>query len=264
MTIPATADAPQVLWPDAPGRLHLHDREIHLFCMSFEQPPTRVRELEDLLSRAERERADRFHFENDRRRFVVSHGGLREILGELLQVPARRLEFSCGPHGKPHLAGMLNEPGLRFNLAHAGSLAVYAVALRQEVGVDVEQFRRVDGADTFAGRFFSKRELEEWNAVPRDLRMEAFFNYWTRKEACLKATGQGICDCLSQIEVSLFPGTPARVISETGPAERLGRWCLQSLVPAVGYVGAVAAELRGFDLRIQQWRWPGQRAAFGF
>jgi 4'-phosphopantetheinyl transferase len=262
MTISATTANPVVLWPEAPQGLRLRDREVHIFCSSLEVPSAQSTRLQEVLSEDERTRANRFHFEKDRRRFAVSRAVLREILGQLLGLPGRSLVFSCGPHGKPYLAEP-NMSGLHFNVAHSGSLAVFAMALHQEVGVDVEQLRRIDGADTFVDRFFSRRERSDWNGVKEEHRLEAFFNYWTRKEACLKATGQGLSESLDQIEVTLVPGSPARVLSETGPLRQTHHWWLQSLVPAPGYIGAVAA-LRATDLRIHRWFWPGDQAAAMF
>lgn len=261
MTISATDANPLVLWPEAPQGLRLRDREVHIFCSSLAVPSAQNTKLQEVLSEDERTRANRFHFEKDRRRFAISRAVLREILGQLLGLPGRSLVFSSGPHGKPYLA----EPhmtGLHFNVAHSGSLAVFAMSLRQEVGVDVEQLRRIDGADTFVERFFSRRERADWNGVKEEHRMEAFFNYWTRKEACLKATGQGLSDSLDQIEVTLVPGSPAQVLSETDPWDQTNRWWLQSLAPASGYIGAVAA-LCATNPRIHRWSWPGHYAAAG-
>ena len=256
MTILATAADAKALWPEAPSRLRLRDQEVHIFCASLDVPSVQRTKLQEVLSEDERARASRFHFEKDQCRFATSRAILREILGHLLGLPARSLAFSSGPHGKPYLSGPLNASGLHFNVAHTGSLAVFAMSLRQEVGVDVEQFRHIGGADTFVERFFSQRERADWNCVPKELRMEAFFNYWTRKEACLKATGQGLSDCLRQIEVTLVPGSPAQVLSETGPLGQNHCWWLQSLVPARGYIGAVAAPC-ATNLCIHRWFWPG-------
>lgn len=169
-----------------------------------EVAPEDLAALATLLEPDEAARAERFHFERDRRHFTVTRGFLRRLLSQYLEVPASALRFGYGPRGKPFLVS----PGtcLRFNLSHSHGRALFVFALDREVGIDVEAGARL-GEDWpgIARRVFSAREQAELFALPEGSRREGFLNGWTRKEAYLKATGLGIVDGLQTIEVTLAP-----------------------------------------------------------
>jgi len=250
----ATEPAPEILWTPAPADLTLASGEIQMFCASRDLNDVRLADVTLTLSEDERGRAARFRFDKDRRRFIASRGLLRELLGRLLGVKPDRLAFAYTARGKPVLAAPASGRRLHFNVAHSDSLAIYAAAWDYEVGIDIERLRPIEGAEAIACRFFSERELAQWRSVPSRQRLEAFFNCWTRKEACLKATGDGISELLSQIEVSLVPGHPSRLFNMVGDPRAATRWLLQSLTPAPTYLGTVAVP-QGAHLGIHCWKW---------
>jgi len=208
--------------------------------------------LAQTLSGDEMARAERFRFEGDRRRFIVSRGVLRAILGQYLGIEPSHLNFSYGQHGKPSLAAGFGGDALRFNLAHSHELALYAFTRGREVGVDLERVRPLPDAGEIAARFFSRRENAELEGIPDCRKLEAFFTYWTCKEAYIKATGDGLARNLDQVEVSLAPG-PARLLSVGGALEEAARWSLLAMNPASGYVAAVAFE--GHRCQLGLWQW---------
>src|SRR5262249_10949243 len=159
----------------------------------------------------ERERATRFVRDVHRERFIVAHGVLRLILARYLDRPAGSLQFKLGPNGKPELAGDLLET-LYFNLAHSENLALVAVGTNSSIGVDVERVRCLDNFDELVGRFFSHREASVFHGLNAELKPQAFFNLWTRKEAWLKATGEGIGHSLNRVEVTFLEGDGARLL----------------------------------------------------
>jgi 4'-phosphopantetheinyl transferase len=228
------------LWPALPGAARLEEGEVRLFSAWLDETEARRERLGALLSQDERARAGRFRFALHRDRFVAARGLLREILGVLLGEHPSRLAFEYGPRGKPSLAAPFAAEGIRFNLAHADRLAVYAVARNREVGVDVEAVRPLPDAERIAGRFFSCREQAALLSVAAAEREPAFFACWTRKEAFLKATGDGLWRPLDSFDVSFLPSLPARVEGVEGDPSEAGRWSLAELRPAAGYVGAVA------------------------
>ena len=224
-----------------------------MWAASLEAGPAALAELAATLSPAELERAARFHFEGHRNRFVAGRGLLRTLLGRCLEADPRDLDFAYGPNGKPSLAGAFGDSGLHFNLAHSEDLALVAITRAARVGVDVERVRSLPDAAELVVRFFSKRESEVFRKLPAERQPAAFFNLWTRKEAWLKATGEGIGHLLSQVEVSFLPGDPARLLSlPKHPAGEMS-WSLQDLVPKAGFVAAMALAVR--DTRLCCWRW---------
>ncbi len=184
-----------------------------------------------LLSADEHARAARFRFDIHRTRYSAARAALREILAEYLSVPARSIEFSFNPYGKPFVEG------LHFNLSHSADLAVYAVSRTREVGIDVERLDTQFAAEQIPERFFTETEVASLRALPEHLQLEAFFNCWTRKEAYVKARGLGLSLPLSSFDVTLAPGEPA------GFLRGADGWEIEAFSPVPGYVSAVVAKL---------------------
>src|SRR5271165_1842135 len=193
----------------------------------------------DLLSNEERTRASRFHFEKDSRRFAVARASVRSILSGYTLRPARDLRFVYSAHGKPSLADLATR--IRFSVSHSGDLALLAVAVDREVGVDLEAIREDIELEKLAGRFFSPHECQSLLTLPPENRVLAFFRYWTCKEAFLKAQGVGLARGLGSFDVDLDPGRARLVATRPDPGE-VDRWSLHEIEPAPGYAGAAAVE----------------------
>jgi 4'-phosphopantetheinyl transferase len=191
-----------------------------------------------LLSEDERVRAGRFVFDVHRRRFVACRAWLRTRLGERLGCPAHSLRFEYGPAGKPSLAG--GGP-LRFNVSHSDRYALLAMIDGAEIGVDIERLRPLKDMDALAERVFSAGERTALAAAPADRRTDVFFAGWTRKEAYIKARGEGI-GLLGAIEVAIAPGDAPRLIRVDGQPAELQRWSLEPLSPVSGFTAAVCIE----------------------
>jgi 4'-phosphopantetheinyl transferase len=218
------------------------------------EPPTPLRaHLEGYLSFDERERAARFVFPRDRNRFVAGRAFLRLLLAQYLATDAAELRFRYGPHGKPALAD--DRSGLAFNLAHADRLAVCALSREGDLGVDVERVRPIPDAEVVARQVFSPRERAELASVPGSARLRAFFDAWTRKEAFLKALGDGLARRLDSFDVTLKPGDTPRLLRTLGDPEEAHRFSLLSLEPEEGYVAAIALRGDGWQVRHARWRW---------
>jgi len=240
-------------WLPPAGNLTLSSNDVHVWRATLDQPVTRVQQLAQTLSEDERTRAGRFHFERDRRRFIVGRGVLRAILGRYVGIEPSRLEFCCGPRGKPYLAGRFAGGTLHFNLAHSEELALYAFAPGRVIGIDLERVRTEVACEQIARRFFSPRESATLRAQPAAVRQKAFFTCWTRKEAYIKARGEGLSLPLDQFEVSVTPGEPAKLLSISGYPMEASRWSIQELVPGPGYVAALAVEGHGWRLACWEW-----------
>lgn len=193
----------------------------------------------ELLSVDERERAARFHFERDRQRYCATRAILRTLLGRYLQAPAKDLSFVYSDKGKPELAAGYQECGLAFNVSHSGDFALLGFGRRRHIGVDIEKIRDDFDTGAIARRFFSLREQDQLSRLPADQQHHSFFLCWTRKEAFIKALGEGLSHPLSQFDVSLETSGPVSLTTRPD-AEEAGLWWLQSVDAGLAYAAAVA------------------------
>jgi 4'-phosphopantetheinyl transferase len=235
-------------WPSPPPDLALPGDAVHVWRVELEQPGELLRRLAQTLSLDEQERAGRFRFERHRRRFIVARAVLRSILGRYLGLEPERLEFRYGGRGKPYLADKFSQYALEFNLAHSHELALCAFTQGREIGIDLEHLRSIADMAQISARFFSARENATLSALPEDQRLRAFYDCWTRKEAFLKATGEGLTHPLDQFDVSLAPGEPASLLHVQGDSLEAARWSLRALEPGRDYAAAVALRARGLSL----------------
>lgn len=245
---------PELLWRYPPAELALASDDIHVWRASLDRAAAQIRHLERTLAPDEWDKAARFYFEKDRERYVVTRGLLRAILGRYLGLDPAQLRFSYGPYGKPRLGGGSGAGALSFNLSHSHSLALFAISRGREIGIDVERVRPEFAGERIAEQFFSPREVAALRALPPESRVEAFFNCWTRKEAYVKARGQGLSLPLDRFDVSLAPGEAATLLHIDGDVRRATRWSLRALAPGPDYVAALAVEGRPRQLKC--WDWP--------
>ncbi|MBW2580370.1 MAG: 4'-phosphopantetheinyl transferase superfamily protein [Deltaproteobacteria bacterium] len=225
--------------------LELGCDDLHGWRTTSDQPLLSVQELKSLISRDEVERAERFHFERDRTRFLARRGLLRIILGYQLGVDPHTVRFRYPASGKPEVAAISDKGKLCFSMSHSHGLALYVIGWNRNVGIDVEKIRPLHEVEPIARRFFSTSEATAIQKLPESQKMLGFFNCWTRKEAYLKATGDGLSRPLDEIIASLVPGETAKLMSVAGDKEEPSRWSLIDLTPAPGYVAAVCVEAPG-------------------
>ncbi len=234
------------VWESPSSWPPLSDDEIHVWCVELDAAGEESA-LAAWLSAEERERASGLLSGAHQRRFVVARGMLRQLLGRYLGQAPDAVTFSRGAHGKP----FLTEGGLHFNVSHTHELALYAIAQSREVGVDVEWMRPQVAHEQIAARFFSLEEQEALAEVPDEDRRAAFYNIWTRKEAYVKARGDGIAAGLGTFAVSL--GAEAVLLRSDEGQDEVERWKLIALEPADGYGAALCGA--GVDWQVQGWRW---------
>lgn len=208
---------------------------------------------ENLLSKEERDRARRFLHGTDRDRYLRSHQVLRHLLGKYLGRPPVEIEICHGPRGKPSLAGA-GPADLRFNLSHSGDIALYAFRLGAEVGIDLERSGRARLDDLASAGFLSPGERRDLSRLEGRSRQDALLRCWTRKEAYIKATGEGMAAPLAEIEVTVTPGTP-KLRRRMAAADGARGWDLVDIAVAPGYAACLATEGAGV-LSTWEWRWP--------
>lgn len=227
---------------------YLGGDQVHLWLADLDIGASRRGYLLGTLTEDERARASRFRFERDRTRFIAARGLLRSILASYLEVAPEGLRFRYGPYGKPYLSLPSGFPDVRFNLSHSQDLALYAVSVGREVGVDLERVQSWGRAHEIAARFFSARELSALMTATKTERAELFFAYWTAKEAYLKAKGEGLSKGLGGLVFQLEPGKSKLLQAAWKNHSDKRPFEVKTLKPAPGFVAALAAAGGGWQL----------------
>jgi 4'-phosphopantetheinyl transferase len=223
---------------------------VDVWHIALDQPAPVVGELRGLLSADEQERADRFRVDRGTERYTVGRGVLRTLLGQYTGVPAQNLVFAYNEFGKPEIPGA----DVCFNLSHSHGSALAALTRGRAVGIDIERIRERVVREQIAERFFSPSEARALAALPPDQQAQGFFNCWTRKEAWIKARGQGLSIPLDSFEVTLAPGEPARLVATRPDAQEAARWTLQALDCEPGFAAALAVSgSESAFIRVHSW-----------
>lgn len=223
----------RLLWSLPPDEWAIGPDEVHCWAARLDCPPEQVQALTALLSDEERRRASRLRFDESRSSFIVARALLRKILSRYVALTPREILFFYTATGKPILAPWFGK-AIQFNVSHSGQLALYAVSINHNVGVDVERIVPIAEAASIARRFFTREEAEQIEEGT-DGNHEFFYRIWTRKEAILKCSGEGITE--DPAAMSLLPGS-----------------LVSQLEPAPGFVGAVAVN-SPTSMKLQTWRW---------
>jgi len=239
-------------WLEPPAEVALGAGEVHVWRVALHQPPATVAAFASLLSNDERTRAARFYFDRDRSAYVSARGALRTLAGRYLGRPPAALGFGYQAKGKPYLLAPDGDR-LRFNVSHSGEVAVIGFTLGREIGVDVERRRSMSELASLAHTSFSPDEYARFCAIPQHDREVAFFLCWSRKEAFIKATGEGVSQ-LADFDVSLAPGDPARLLRVAGEPHGEPRWSLDDLPEIPGYAAALAVAGHGLDVACWDFR----------
>lgn len=241
---------PNILWPtNAIIDTILKSNDIHVWCVNLLQPEPVLTKLTSLLNNDERERANRFMFAKHKNAFTVARGVLRLILGKYLQQSPESIEFAYAHYGKPYLP----DNKLFFNLSHSNELAVYALCHTEMMGIDIEYVPKPIEHDALVTRFFSQYEIQQFRKLTPEQKQLGFFSGWTRKEAFIKAVGQGLSYPLDEFSVILTPEVEPLLFMSGDAAVPQTEWSLYSLNPAIDYVAAIAIQQSKSNLYCGQW-----------
>ena len=240
-------------WNAPPDSITLLSDEIHVWRASFHQLAPYQSRFHPLLSEDEKGKARRYKFEDNRSEYILGRGFLRHLLGKYLDQDPASLHFVYSPYGKPSLLGEAGPQRLVFNVSHSHGIILLAFSRGRELGIDLERIRPESTHDGVAERFFSRQEVSTLRSLPEHAQPLGFFNCWTRKEAYIKARGEGLSLPLNQFDVSLVPGEPAALLeSRVDPAD-INKWTLHALHMGTQYAAAVAVE--GHEWRLKCWDW---------
>jgi 4'-phosphopantetheinyl transferase len=231
----------------------LSSNDTVVWLVNQNQSAARVEEFFHTLSTDEQERARRFCFEKDRNHFIVARGVLRYLSGVFLETTPNKIRFKCGEHGKPSLSNEFSSTNLKFNVSHSGGSALFAFSRGRELGVDIERIQPKSATEEIWKLHFSLAEIEMLRSLPGSIRVDAFFDCWTRKEAYIKAIGEGLSCPLDSFDVTVAPGDPARLIETRAHALAPSHWTMRSLDVGPDYKAALVVQ--GSDWKLQCWRW---------
>lgn len=243
------------LWRTPPNALLIETGQVHVWRVDLANLGQNLSRSEKLLSEDESIKAKKFYLNADRIKYICTRAAVREILGEYLGVEPDSLIFSYSHHGKPYLADLSIGKNFTFNISHAGNLSLLAVTKDRRIGVDLEPLRKEDAIEPIARRFFTPEEARRLLAMPEALRPEAFFTCWTRKEAFIKAQGEGLSIPLNQFKVTFTKDEIPRLILADDVPGGSDQWSIFHLEAGEGYVGALVVE--GIDLDVVGWDWRG-------
>jgi 4'-phosphopantetheinyl transferase len=234
----------------------LPDNAVHVWRVPLDQSSERTAAASKVLSPDEREVTARYHFNMHRQQFVQARAGLRLVLSDYTGVDPRNLEFTYGPQGKPALTNAKSHGDLRFNLSRRDGLALIAVTRGREIGIDVELLRKDLPFFEIAEASFSAAESAALRNLPESALSRGFYNCWTRKEAFVKAIGQGLSFPLKDFDVSLRPGDAAELLEARGShTNDAARWSLHDISVSENYVAALTVEGSGVKVTDCVWDW---------
>jgi 4'-phosphopantetheinyl transferase len=223
-------------WERSPLRPILKFGQAHVWRVDLSEMVPQLESLLPVLTEEERQRGERLVSVSLRQRFFISHAILRLILSAYLEESPREIQFKKAAHGKPSLDGC----SLQFNMTHSKDVALYVMTSNTEVGIDVEYLKRMYDMDALVKRFFSQRENEEYRTFIEAERHLAFYRAWTRKEAYLKATGQGLSYPLNHFDVSFAEDGMRCLLRVNDCDEEASAWTVFSFEPFQDYLASIA------------------------
>ncbi len=207
--------------------------------------------FESVLSVEEAERAGRFRSARDRQRYIVAHGMLRSLLAGYMDCEPRQVAIRSGANGKPYIVERDGECPLQFSMSHSGVYATFAFGRCKKIGVDIEQIKAIAEMQGIIAEHFTPREKEMLLSRPEEHRLEMFYRFWTRKEAVLKAQGEGMLRPLVSVDVASGEGSgPWRVgLIDCGSGKA---YSIADIEAPPGYRAALAVggEQESFSVRI--------------
>ena len=229
-------------WQTTPLDLEISSTYVDVWLTSTELKEEQVQEYKKLLSTAELARAEKFVPDHKRREYIITRGVLKQALSRITGLAASGLDFSYGGHGKPYLDINLAGKNIAFNVSHSYGVALVAITRGGRLGIDVEKIRpEVDWRD-LAKRFFSESEFQALDRCPDGSSLKSFFTCWTRKEAFVKAVGDGVARGLSGFDVSIDPNETAGSLNIRWPDEDAAQWSIRNIPVPGNYTAALAVD----------------------
>ena len=239
-------------WQITPDDLDISSDHVDVWLTSTELGEQQVQEYKKSLSVAELARAEKFTTDYKYKEFIVARGLLRQVLSRMTGLDICGFDFNHGKHGKPYLDSNVAGKNIAFNVSHSHGMALVAITPGGRLGVDLEKIRPEVEWQALAKRFFSAAEFQALNGCPDDSRLKSFFTCWTRKEAFVKAVGDGIARGLREFDVSIDPDESAGLLNIRWQGEDAADWTIKNIPVRGNYAAALAVDRP--DCRVRLWR----------
>ena len=242
------------VWQIPPDKLVLADNETHVWRAKLDLSADEITELTKILAEDEQVKANRFRFPEHQRRYIAARGILRKLISSYSNISADSVQFDYNSHGKPKITEFLNNQNLQFNVSHSEELALYGITRDRRIGIDLEYLREMNDVVQIAQRFFAPRESAVIASLHGDEQKRVFFQFWTAKEAYLKAIGSGLAGGLDKVEISLEKQA-VTLLSVSETSENAANWSLDRFIPDLNYVATVVTETKQKSHQIQFLTW---------
>ena len=215
--------------------IRLQEDTLHIWEVNLDSQNNQSSLIKNL-SLDEQHKAEQFYFNLHRQRFITCRGILRILLGNYLEIEPNKIRLFYGEHGKPSVEESRDSKKLQFNVSHSQGLALLAFMWNHQVGIDIEYIRPISSLEHLTKRFFFTKEHNVIHSLPLEQRYKTFWQYWTCKEACLKATGTGLF-ALNQVEIELSDEKHPKLLRALNSLNP-NHWILQSLTLDHNHIGA--------------------------
>ena len=193
------------IWQQTSGSLKLSHENIDIWLCELKKLSNNIDVYYSILSKDEQERAEKLKTEDKRQQYIITRGNLRKCLGLLTESDPAVFKFKYLKHGKPVLEDSTLYTDITFNVSHSNDVALVAISRKQNIGIDVEKINYEADHQALVTRFFSKAEQAEFNNYSESIKAKAFYACWTRKEAFIKATGDGVTYGLDTFDITVDP-----------------------------------------------------------
>lgn len=223
-------------WATPPRTVQLDRHDVHLWLTTLDTSRLDTSALLGELDEEEIRRAEKFRFESDYARYVLSHAMLRRCLGSYVDVQPKRIVLASDQNGKPHLVDP-TDAGITFNLSHSGDCILIGFAKNRAIGVDIERLRSLKDMEHVVDLSFSASERAAFRALAVQDQLAAFYRIWVQKEAYLKACGSGLKLPLDKVSVTADPHQPVALHAvDTAEASNAREWLMHEMTTAPGYM----------------------------
>ena len=234
------------------NRKILHDNEVHVWLVDIEKSLQEIEFYRKLLLSFELEKSNSFRFEKDRKRYILTQSILRLLISSYLNIKPAKIIYSYNVNRKPEIANIYDKK-LCFNLSHSGNFIIYAFAWTSQLGIDIELKRQLEDTDIIIDRFCSEIEKKQYFFIQPEDRLDMFFDLWTRKEAYIKARGEGVSSALEKFSVSIDPSKRPFLIEEKDQPFAKEDWYFHNIAFNTKYSACLVVECNIKKIYFEVW-----------